>query len=777
MRIRARQQAWHRIALFAALALALTLLGCSKSSSVPTIQHPASDIGYKAISDAAFKEAATPPAGDDNLPWDVQVAVGALNVTATWRGRARGDFDLDGTVAIADITPLAMHYGEEVQYADGVPVEDGENEYLAAVDGDDSGEVGISDITPIAMHYGQTNAGYRIYLGLRATGEMEMTWAVDFLKPAGNPDAVATVPFEDSRAEGEVQRYGFTFEPPVGFEGYAALRIAATDGETDGATFETDPFSLSTMPDTEPPYHVSGIEALAAEAGDGCATLTWGEWADDVSPPVVIELAWEPAPMADPNDALHSHSLYASAQEYIAADLDNGVEYEFACRFGDSANPPNYTAWLESALATPEVILYRMPPVGADDVSGGTAISPSLAAFIPDEHPPSTLYEDYAPALAYIAANGATDRPLMFARYSSGWQVSTVSEGEYAVCSLALVDGAPAIAAVNSTTGFIELHTADAHLAAWVMKPVYEATPSTLKLLVQRDVAGEPQRICAIFATGSSPANLHVASRDVSGDAWNVDTSPDISDSVFSFDAVSRPGNAAVDALVAHGTATPEEMALDTTLQHLSLDLVSGHWAVHDYALPPKGGNDRHPLSVSLRTDSAPYLLAATGAVRYSTSLPYEIPYGDVLASEPTDFSGAPDWMEVKGGTTGLNLFPSPKIILDWAVNPVWTGELLARMIFVKLEGELDVNLSPLEITGGTVSAEWRDAWTTEAAWSVSPLEGGPPGGLSQSVAPTGNGAQMAYVQIDSVDIEELLGGTAPEGSIYYWREESGPLP
>ena len=134
--------------------------------------------------------------------------------------------------------------------------------------------------------------------------------------------------------------------------------------------------------------------------------------------------------------------------------------------------------------------------------------------------------------------------------------------------------------------------------------------------------------------------------------------------------------------------------------------------------------------------------------------------------------------MEPERGSTILNPFSvPPTIVIDWATYPAWTGEQLARMIFVRLEGELEVSLDPLGITGGTIEAEWWDAWTTGAIWSISELEGSPPGGLSQSVAPSGNGAQMTYVQIDSIDLEELLGGTAPEGSIYYWRETNGPPP
>jgi len=365
----------------------------------------------------------------------------------------------------------------------------------------------------------------------------------------------------------------------------------------------------------------------------------------------------------------------------------------------------------------------------------------------------------------------------MFARYSGGWQVSTVSEDEYASCSLALIDGAPAIAAANTSSNSIELYLADALLTGWDMEPICDATPSALKLLVQRDALGDPVRLCVVYTTGASPANLRVVSRDAAGGSWVPETSPSISDTAFSFDAIARPGDNTLEALVTHGTATAQEFALDTTLRYLRFDFATMGWTSHDYVLLPDGDDNRYPLSVSLRTDSAPYLLAAAGVVRYNTFLTYEIPYGDILASEPTDFGNAPDWMKAQGGTTGLNPLPPPKITLDWAAYPVWTGEMLARMIFVKLVGELEVNLDPLEITGGTIEAEWRDVWTTGAAWSVSELEGSPPGGLSQSPAPSSNGAQMAYVQIDSLDLEELLGGTAPEGSIYYWRETSGPFP
>ena len=91
--------------------------------------------------------------------------------TLEWRYRNLGDYDQNGTVGISDITPLAIHYNEEV------PEEDKElrNSIQAVVDGSGNGIVDIADITPIAMNYGTCCAEYSIRSSLSNPESIEDT--------------------------------------------------------------------------------------------------------------------------------------------------------------------------------------------------------------------------------------------------------------------------------------------------------------------------------------------------------------------------------------------------------------------------------------------------------------------------------------------------------------------------------------------------------------------------------------------------------------------------
>ena len=89
--------------------------------------------------------------------------------TLLWSYVNAGDCDLSGDVGVPDITPIAEHYCETVEYdEDGNPTGDPEtpegalNHLRAWIDCDHSGEVGISDITPIAENYLAEVAKYAI---------------------------------------------------------------------------------------------------------------------------------------------------------------------------------------------------------------------------------------------------------------------------------------------------------------------------------------------------------------------------------------------------------------------------------------------------------------------------------------------------------------------------------------------------------------------------------------------------------------------------------------
>ena len=64
-----------------------------------------------------------------------------------------GDYDNNGVVGVADITPIAIHYLKPA--SDSVGAQN--------ADGDGDGSVGIPDITPIAIHYLNQISSYKIY--------------------------------------------------------------------------------------------------------------------------------------------------------------------------------------------------------------------------------------------------------------------------------------------------------------------------------------------------------------------------------------------------------------------------------------------------------------------------------------------------------------------------------------------------------------------------------------------------------------------------------------
>ncbi|MCD6283314.1 PKD domain-containing protein [bacterium] len=81
----------------------------------------------------------------------------------TFFERVYGDYDFDGTVSIADLTPIAMYYGNK-WHADWEPPQwdDPTDPHIDRIS-DHNGVIGITDITPIAMNFGKQIAGYNVY--------------------------------------------------------------------------------------------------------------------------------------------------------------------------------------------------------------------------------------------------------------------------------------------------------------------------------------------------------------------------------------------------------------------------------------------------------------------------------------------------------------------------------------------------------------------------------------------------------------------------------------
>jgi uncharacterized protein YfaP (DUF2135 family) len=72
-----------------------------------------------------------------------------------WQHHMKGDYDLNGEVNLADITPIAKYFGEIGPFPEGSKQRE--------VDGDGNGEINIADVTPIGLNYRRLIVGYRVY--------------------------------------------------------------------------------------------------------------------------------------------------------------------------------------------------------------------------------------------------------------------------------------------------------------------------------------------------------------------------------------------------------------------------------------------------------------------------------------------------------------------------------------------------------------------------------------------------------------------------------------
>jgi uncharacterized delta-60 repeat protein len=132
-------------------------LECRAATCGPPLTQTAEGQDGGARVPALQKTASTPPTGEANRVNDLAIADnGDGTFTLSWHYRNLGDYDQNGKVAIADITPLAQHFCETYD------PETEPNSIQAVIDGSGNGKIGIEDVTPIAQCFNVDCAGYRI---------------------------------------------------------------------------------------------------------------------------------------------------------------------------------------------------------------------------------------------------------------------------------------------------------------------------------------------------------------------------------------------------------------------------------------------------------------------------------------------------------------------------------------------------------------------------------------------------------------------------------------
>lgn len=89
--------------------------------------------------------------------------------TFYWSLHNPGDYDQNGEVNVADLTPLGLHFGES--YTPGPP--EANDSIQAVVDGDGNGEINLADLTPIGANFGRSISHYLLVASPDGTGYPE----------------------------------------------------------------------------------------------------------------------------------------------------------------------------------------------------------------------------------------------------------------------------------------------------------------------------------------------------------------------------------------------------------------------------------------------------------------------------------------------------------------------------------------------------------------------------------------------------------------------------
>jgi hypothetical protein len=323
------------------------------------------------------KLASAPPTGAANSVHDLALtAAGGGSYNLSWHYYNVGDYNQDGVVGIADITPLAMHYGAGWTIGE-------ENALPAVIDGSGDGTVNIADVTPIAMNYGVACDGYQI--GESTTED----WAAH--------TAVATVPFADGTGE-DAGRMAFTynFTPEIShYYWVAPVDPSAAEGVESNSTgiiydeiedndtaptatiLPAFPFTgfLGSMGDSPPDY-------IGYDGDD----VDWYSFTASVGDEIVFELEYDTSTVTltmqlfDKDGIYIPNPIYTSSPQYMYYAMSSGINATYYLRVTPlTAGYSDYRLSGAQEGAYPTAVLAATPAHGpaplsvSFDASGSSA--------------------------------------------------------------------------------------------------------------------------------------------------------------------------------------------------------------------------------------------------------------------------------------------------------------------------------------------------------------------------------------------------------------------
>jgi hypothetical protein len=212
---------------------------------------------------AVSKSVCKAPQGSENAV----ILTGSIDannvVTIEWSELNRGDGDNNGTVNIADITPIAVNFSREV----GSGATEEQNNAILLADYDNDGSVKISDITPIAVHFQQNLVGYDVEVREGPTGDFSL-YAND---PTPEDPTIARSEVNPSPGptDGPLQ-YSFQTDPIEGVWYFRAVPVDkdGNDGQLSFNTLSYEGITDIVSMELEPPAGVDPWLVITEEAID-----------------------------------------------------------------------------------------------------------------------------------------------------------------------------------------------------------------------------------------------------------------------------------------------------------------------------------------------------------------------------------------------------------------------------------------------------------------------------------------------------------------------------
>lgn len=341
------------------------------------------------------------PQGERGQVVDLAAQPSIDSLRLDWSYVNRGDYDQNREANAADLVPLAPRLGQQAaDISAGFPFADVES----VIDGDANGELNAADIAPIAGNLLRRVSHYRVYGSQTDSGELETL------------ELLGSVPFD----QGETlpgKRRTFTHELTGASQlSYPFYFVAPYDG-SDGSLGSPSNAAPGGEPDTEPPVWTGGSGISAALPRNAAVNVTWHPAVDALSPPVTYIVYWNTGATVD-FEMAQTLEVAAPATGVILDGLTNDLEYAFAVRARDSADPPNVDANTEQRTATPVAVMFGAP--GLEGELQAQAQYPALALL-----PAGEQVDAGAPLLAYTRPDAAGRLELSYMR-SGTWSVEAV---------------------------------------------------------------------------------------------------------------------------------------------------------------------------------------------------------------------------------------------------------------------------------------------------------------------------------------------------------------